>query len=337
MPGSADVITMLGPKPEDRQLVANATKWFKDFNFLPPIPLNWSGQFTDVPWSKVTLELLLELMVKSTASNFVLIIHGHVDGSGLYMPIAPGQTKQSLEHWDLQKMMDVDAGQSTMGAADISRMGFTTGVRGNFDHFQKIMKLMQQVRNKKIDTIEFRSCNLGKNIMSLGRFRQFFGARQVGAPDLHTLFGNPDTRVGDWFLQRHLELHKGGSWETYKFPYALMEPRLVCCFEVNYLRKPEKGGHVIADAKDTFDAWVKQYIAPSGNVSGNNMAMHGLWIADVPVKPDNPGDPDHRPVLVTADTHDTLGSWGPDPDLTPVRRFMPPLSDEYKQHIVYAR
>ena len=61
----------------------------------------------------------------------------------------------------------------------------------------KMLDLMHQVRNKKIDTIEFRSCNLGKNVLSLQRFREFFGARLAGAPDLHTVFGRPDTRVGD--------------------------------------------------------------------------------------------------------------------------------------------
>jgi hypothetical protein len=341
MASSADVITMLGAKPDDRVLVKNVKKWFDQFKFMPPIPLQYSGAFTDVLWSNISFELLLELMLKSSASSFVLVIHGHEDGSGLYMPLAPHHAKTDLEHWDLQKIMDVDAGLSTMSAADTARMGFRTGRQGNFDHFQKIIDLMHQVRDKKIDTVEFRSCNLGKNIMSLGRFRQFFGAKTAGAPDLHTLFGNPDTRAGDWFLKRHMELHTGGGfWETYKFPLAIADPKLVACFQLNKDRKPEAAGHVIADSNATFDAWVRKYIAPSGITLGTNMPMHGLWIADIPVKPDHKGDPDHRPVYISVTREDLdspLGTWGPDPEKPGVRRFMPPLSDDYRQHIVYSR
>ena len=36
--------------------------------------------------------------------------------------------------------------------------------------------------DKAIDLIEFRSCNLGRNRLSLDRFRQLFGAAKVGAP-----------------------------------------------------------------------------------------------------------------------------------------------------------
>jgi len=276
----------------------------------------------------VTFEHLLELLIDSPYKNFILIVHGHEDGSGLFIPLAPRQSKPHTEHWDLQKIMDVDAGVSKMSAADTTRMGISKR------HFGKIIDLMHRVREKKIDCIEFRSCNLGKSIVSLGRFRQFLGARLAGAPNLHTLFGLPDTRVGPQFLKTHARNHPGGNWETYKFPHAFGDPQLVCCFQLNELQKPEEKGHIVADTAATFDAWVKQYVMATGSRSGNQMAMHGLWIADMKVKPDHKHDPDHRPVMLTADTEAPLGSWGND---TLLRRFIPPLSDDYKKHIIFSR
>src|SRR4051794_23454497 len=305
----------------------NIRAWFKQFNFLPPIPL--SAGPVDTVTTGVSFEHLLELMIKSPWNNFILIVHGHEDGSGLHIPLAPHQAKPHTEHWDLQKLMDIDAGLSTMSPADIGRMGISK------PHVDKLLDLMREVRSKRIDCIEFRSCNLGKNVMSLNRFRQFLGARLAGAPDLHTLFGLPGTRVGPEFLATHARHHPGSNWETYKFPHAFGAPQLVCCFKLNDLQKPEPGGHIIADTAATFDAWVKQYVMAAGSRSGHEMAMHGLWIADRRVKPEHKGDPDHRPVLITAETHDPLGTWGN--DTLPVRRLIPPLSDDYSKHIVYSR
>jgi len=324
MAAPAHVIT-LGIEPDINK---NIRAWFKQFNFLPPIPLT-AGQVDTVAFD-VSFEHLLELLIKSPFKNFILVIHGHVDGSGLYIPLAPASSKKNTEHWDLQKLMDVDAGLSKMSPADTARMGIS------HHHLEKILGLMRQVRKRGIDCIEFRSCNLGKNIMSLNRFRQFLGARLAGAPDLHTLFGLPGTLVGQEFLNTHMRHHPGGNWETYKFPHAFGEPHLVCCFQLTAVElKPEGRGHIIADTAATFDAWVKQYVMPTGSRSGNEMAMHGLWIADIKVKPDRKGEPGHRPVLVTADTRDPLGTWGN--DALPVRRLIPPLSDDYKKHIIYSR
>ena len=84
----------------------------------------------------------------------------------------------------------------------------------------------------------------------------------------------------------------------------------MCCFQLNELQKPESGGHIIADTAATFDAWVKQYVMATGSGSAHQMAMHALWIADMAVKPAHKGDPDQRPVFLSADTETPLGSWG---------------------------
>jgi hypothetical protein len=346
MAASAHVITM----GLDKVLNANIKAWFSQFNFLPPIPLT-AAQIDAIPHD-LTFEHLLELVIQSTYTNFIFIIHGQPDGSGLYLPFFRNSSKADTFHYDLQKLMDVDAKVSTMSDADFRVMGLgplnahmaslkkQTGKDPRQDRVDTMLDLMHKVRAKNIGCIEFRSCNLGKNPLSLQRFREFFGARLTGAPDLHTVFGNPDTRAGQKFLDTHGTLHKLTKktlhWETYKFP-SPMNARLVCCFGLNQDMKPEEAGHIIADTDATFDAWVKQHVMPTGSRSGDHMAMHCLWVADYKGKSIK-GGPDHRAVAMTVgdagNTAAPLG-WGKD-DFSELR-FIPPLSDEYKKHIIYSR
>jgi hypothetical protein len=345
---SAHVITM----GLENDINGNIKAWFKQFNFLPPIPL--TAAQVDTVSHPLSFEHLLELVLQSTYTNFILIIHGQPDGSGLYLPLFAHSSKYSTFHYDLQKLMDVDADVSRMSEADFRVMGFApldahtkTSLKQNNrkdprqERVDRMLDLMHQVRSKKIDCIEFRSCNLGRNVLSLQRFREFFGARLAGAPDLHTVFGRTDTRVGDEFLKIHMKNHpitqKSLSWETYNFPWAHNSqgvvgeprtlPRLVCCFGLNEEMKPESKGHIVADTAATFDAWIKQYVMPTGSQSGNEMAMHCLWVANI--KGTN------RPVAIIAGDTNSALSWGKD-DMGTLR-FVPPLSDDYKRHIVYSR
>ena len=74
---SAHVITM----GLENGINGNIKAWFKQFNFLPPIPLT-AGQVDTVLLHDASFEHLLELMLKSTFTSFILIIHGEPDGSG---------------------------------------------------------------------------------------------------------------------------------------------------------------------------------------------------------------------------------------------------------------
>jgi hypothetical protein len=201
----------------------------------------------------------------------------------------------------------------------------------------RLREALLKLQFKTIDTIEFRSCNLGRNLLALDRFRRFFGAIRAGAPNLHTLFGLNPVMFGPYAMQHHQERHPGKNWETYNFPNAFKTPELVCCFQLNQLQKPEAGGHIAADGPATLNAWIKKYVMPTGEHRSGEMALHGLWIADRVYPADRPGGkPRMLPVLVELDDEQVntpLGGWGgPSP-----RRFIPPLSPAYVKHIVYAR
>lgn len=304
--------------------------WFHEFNSLPPIPLT-AAQVDAVMPHDASFAGLLGLMAASPHKNFILIIHGHEDGSGLWLKLAPEQAHPHTTHFDLQRLMDLDASGPDLSRADQATMGVGR------DRAHRLIELMHKVRDKGIDCVEFRSCNLGRNTLSLDRFRRFFGARVAGAPNIHTLFGLVPAAIGSHFMQTHQRHHPGRNWETYNFPRALKAPELVCCFQLNSLNKPEAGGHVIADTAGTLDAWIKKYLMRTGSHSKGHMAVHALWVADIRVAPKHPHE---KARLVPAaidlepeDRNDPLGGWGG----PAVRRFVPPLSSNYAKHIIYAR
>src|SRR5208282_2476654 len=101
--------------------------------------------------------------------------------------------------------------------------------------------------------------------------------------------------------------------------------------------KPETAGHVATDTTARLNAWIQKYLMPTGGYSKGNLAFHSLWIADRPAPPLPPKfKPRRVPAAVDADAEQLdspLGGWG-----GPVlRRMIPPLSQQYANHIVYAR
>ena len=305
--------------------------WFAQFNFLPPVPL-MAARVDALIFPNATFTKLLDTMAASPLLNFVLIIHGHEDGSGLHLNMTAAQQVRHTTHQDIQRLMDLDAGGPDLTPKEEAIMG--VGAAGR----RRILELRRKLRAKKIDCVEFRACNLGRNPLSLDRFRRFFGARVAGAPDIHSFFGAGPALVGQEYLEGHQRLHKSGTWETYNFPEAYKSPELVCCFQLNALSKPEAGGHIAAADAATLAAWVKQFVMPDGQPPARgDMAMHGLWISDRRVAPEQPGG---KPRLVPAAIEIAkelkeapLAGWG-GPSL---RRFIPPLGESYAKHIVYAR
>jgi len=304
--------------------------WFRQFNFLPPIPLT-AAQVDMIPAADASFVRLFEMIAASPHSNFILIIHGADDGSGLWLKLVPGQGKLGTSHFDVQRLLDLSAGGPELSPRDQQIMGITAA------QSLRIREALLKLQFKTIDTIEFRSCNLGRNLLGLDRFRRFFGARRAGAPNLHTLFGLNPVLFGPYAMQHHQERHPGKNWETYNFPNAFKTPELVCCFQLNALQKPEAGGHIAAESPATLNAWIRHYLMPTGAYRSGEMAVHGLWIADKIFPPAHPGESSRKlPVLIEIDDdqkNSPLGGWGgPSP-----RRFIPPLSSAYARHIVYAQ
>jgi hypothetical protein len=290
--------------------------WFRQFHDQPPIPLT-AVKVDTYPQNHATdtFERLLTRVVASPQTNFVLIVHGYEDGSGLTLPLTDRRGSARALYTNLQRLMDLD--DPTVSFTDNDRNHLGLGLQD----VRRLLDLMHKVWNKNIGCIEFRACNLGRNPLSLGTFRQFFGARRLGAPDLWSFFGSGPAVVGQKLLATHRAGHTGGTWVTYQFPYALVDPpHLVCCFQLDQNNKPA-GGHVAADTIQTLDAWIKTYLMPAGSPPNGAMAIHGLWIAgqgQIILQPDEVNNP--------------LGTWG---GVTP-RQVILPQTDFYRKHIVYS-
>jgi hypothetical protein len=324
MAAPAHVITV-GLKPD---LAQSVRAWFTQFNHLPPIPLI-AAKVDAIHEAEASFVKLMEVMAASPFSNFILVIHGADDGSGLWLKLVRSQRKPGTSHYDLQRLLELSETGGEMNAHDENIMGITQA------ESLRVREALLKLQFKNIDCIEFRSCNLGRNTVSLDRFRRFLGARLAGAPNVHTVFGSGTPMVAADFRLAHRRFHVGGNWETYNFPNAYKEPDLVCCFQLNSLGKPESAGHVATDSKATLNDWIRKFLMAKGGYDRGSLAFHSLWIADRIVT--SPGAAPRRvaaAIEVDSEQLDSpLGGWG-GPDL---RRMIPPLSEQYAKHIIYAR
>ena len=216
--------------------------WFRQFNYMPPLPL--TAARVDTHEGAQTFEHLLQLVAASPHQRFILMAHGHEDGSGLFLKLAAG-SGAGTEHKFLGRFMELADG-AAFNAYDRKTLGIDNAGLG------RILDLMRKIRAKKIDCIEFRACNLGRNTLGLDRFRRFFGARLAGAPDLHTFFGQGPVTTDPKMLDTHAQGHDTKTWDTYEFPHWLrprdIKPELVCCFRINAHKKPS-GGHIAANSR----------------------------------------------------------------------------------------
>lgn len=57
------------------------------------------------------------------------------------------------------------------------------------DDLRRVCRAMQKVRDLKYDRVEFRACNIGKDIANLNALKEFFGVKQVCAPRVTMFFG----------------------------------------------------------------------------------------------------------------------------------------------------
>ena len=98
--------------------------WFRQFNYMPPLPLTAARVDTHegAPTTH-TFEHLLTLVAASSHRRFILMAHGHEDGSGLYLKLAKGSAA-ATEHKFLERLMELAAGTgAAFNAYDRQHLG----------------------------------------------------------------------------------------------------------------------------------------------------------------------------------------------------------------------
>jgi hypothetical protein len=238
-------------------------KGFSEANPLPPggfqvskVDIIEKGEFSFIA--------LLNAIIKTKAKDLLLVVHGHIDGTGLYLPIASGApdvTGRSLE-----LLMQVASGKS-LNDRQAAEFGVDQTVA------TQLLDLMKQVHAMNLDTVEWRACDLGKKPDVLKQFRDFFGANLMGAPVIANNFGiaviniGPISNIPDKYWREFSHYYYPDKSNTKIYYFLKLDPRTGW---------PIEGG-IFAENKDDVKDWIQKKINPQGQVPRGPLFMHHLW------------------------------------------------------------
>ena len=241
-----------------------------------------------------SFETLVNAISGSSADQFVIVVHGHEDGSGLFLHLANRNNQPvgaRTTHDKLHRLSTI-AGRSPVRIDPEDRQ--LLALRDA--EIERLLTLRQTLRDKNIKAIEFRGCNLGRDIRSVERFKDFFGAASFGAPNLHSFFGRNPTATGSGIMGSHASSHQG---TTFTYSQTFSGKTCHCCIGVNAERKP-RNGHVVAEDDGTLNAWIERnFQSGASRGQGSDLPIHGLW--EIPqIDLDNPdifANTDPRPIF----------------------------------------
>jgi hypothetical protein len=293
----------LGLKP---QISTAVTSYFRRFRVLPPRGLSVSK--TRVLFGAHSFETLLRAIIaEKSETDFVIVVHGHETGDGLFLKLATRGVAagEQTTHEMLQLLMDIEArkppppkpGTPAPKPGTPAPLVITPQDRSKTKltdaEIKRLIDLRKQVLAKKINRIEFRGCNLGRNLASVDRFRTFLGAKTFGAPKLHSFFGTFQMRASSGVMSSHTSSHKG---TTITYPMTFASSTAACCFGLDTDRKPDNG-HLVAPDSTTLDAWIKANFDPAASAgTDTTLPIHGLW--EFPPTPKGAPFPlDPRPIF----------------------------------------
>ncbi len=252
-------------------LAGSVKAYFDKFKVLPP--KNTVVSQTKSLAGVVSFETLLNgILAEAKTTDFVIVVHGHETGNGLFLKlVSRSGTAAGFETTNemLQILMDINKRDPANATdAELAKLQITQA------EVTRLIGIMKKVRDKSLGTVEFRGCNLGRNLSSVTRFREFLGAKIFGAPNLHSFFGKFPTGTGANLMGSHDKSHNGTT-ETYT--QTLAGHTCHCCIGLNTHRKPDNG-HIVADDATTLDAWIKaNFDANAALGTAKELAVHGLW------------------------------------------------------------
>jgi hypothetical protein len=252
-------------------------KGFCEANPLPPggfpvskVDIIDSGEFSFIA--------LLNAIIKTKAKDLLLVVHGHIDGTGLYLPIASGAP--DVTGGRLALLMQVASGKS-LNDRQAAEFG------ANQTIVTQLVDLMNQVRAMNLNTVEWRACDLGKTPAVLRQFREFFGADLMGAPVMANNFGiaviniGPSNKIPEKYWQEFSHYYYPDK-DNIKVRYFLK-------------RDPDTGwpieGGLFAESKDDVKEWIQKKVNPQGQIPHSSMFMHHLWKEADENHPLEPGSP----------------------------------------------
>jgi hypothetical protein len=258
---------------------------------------------------------LLAAIQAANDSKVVVVTHGFPDGSGLFLPLYPtaaGLPTSAPYTTDdmLYRLSGIAQDADAKAAAKRAEL-FSKEQNVPREHVDTLVAATKALntQGKGKELIEFRGCSLGKNKISLQRFRRFLGAKALGAPDVYSDFGSFRQGSGASAMKTHVTGHSGLT-ETYDYDVTGKGKCLVC-MSLNAQNKPA-AGHVVAATEAALSGWYMNNMYVLASLPGGEVPVHFLW-------DESPAAPPGVPTSVKMRARPYF-----------------PQNPEYKAHIQYA-
>jgi hypothetical protein len=217
----------------------------------------------DVIDGDLTFADLLKTIIKTKATDFLLVVHGILGGSGLYLPIAKGAPNVTGQR--LEILLQVASGKS-LSDRQAPEFGPDPKV------VSELLDLMKKVRAMNLNTVEWRACDMGKKPDVLTQFRIFFGAKLMGAPAIENNFGVASVNI--------LAINKIPErfWKEFnRYDYPKINTKVTYFLKLDPSTRWPVEGAIFAESMDDLKAWIQQKMNSKGTVPDRSMFMHHLW------------------------------------------------------------
>ena len=243
--------------------IGGLVKAFCEANPLPPLGMSVSK--VDISNGDLNFGDLLKAIIKTKATELLLVVHGQLNGSGLFLPVAAGASKVT------GKQLGVLMQLASSGKDPTDRQSAEFGA--DKKTIPQLIDLMNKVQAMNLKTVEWRACDLGSQPGVLKQFRDFFGASLMGAPLIANNFGIAGINI------RPMDKIPDRFWSGFT-PYYYPDKTNT---KIIYFLKLDAGtgwpeeGAVFAEKSADLEIWIKTRINSKGKVPDHSIPMHHLW------------------------------------------------------------
>ncbi len=140
------------------------------------------------------------------------------------------------------------------------------GVGNRQERVDSLVKKMLQLQAKGIREIQFRACNIGKDVITLYEFRKFFGADYVCAPDVRSGMGYVVPQIDRSSVDR---LAKKGETQV----YTLSSGRFALYI---HIAGTSFTSHAAADTQEAVREWVAGHTMANSKYRSGKLPIHFL-------------------------------------------------------------
>lgn len=192
---------------------------------------------------------------KFAGSDLLLVTHGNE--RGLTMRLFPGHRTDARSDC-------LDVLMSNQSERDKAQQLYLTPAQVG-----ELVGLMNQVRNLKINSVEFRGCNIGLQKRNVNVLKDFFNANwRVTAPDVLSVYGyaNPDVARDSAQMDRWIQRLGQSAWVftlnagRFAFQYYQHSNRIIFLVENLEVLPEWIKRYIYPHAPDKFEGWMRRQL-----------------------------------------------------------------------------